>query len=264
MAARVAGVVGVRAADEIITALSLPTAARLDLRVARKALLDSCDFVAADKRLLTEALQEITWVAALKPSTCGLRAVDDDRRLIEEVQVLRLRLKAGRHPPRVVALCHRVVPYPVVLVIEAGASTSVSLANKRTADGTATGLVLDGVPVTIEAAAAPWKSAWLASLTMAHSGAADLGALYAAWWCSLVGAARAQRVAVFAVPRDAAAAATVLAELEALTDVQRELKKLQLAMKRETQMALRVELNAAIHAATTDLDDVQRRLLEMH
>jgi hypothetical protein len=64
-------------ANDFIEALGLSADARLDKRVAKKVLLDAAPFVSADKKLLNEAITEFTWVAVLKPDTCGLRAVDD-------------------------------------------------------------------------------------------------------------------------------------------------------------------------------------------
>ena len=81
--------------DEAIAALDLPAAARLDRRVPKTLLLEHGAPTAADKRHISEGIEQILWVAALKPTTIGVAAHRDDAREYLEIAVLRIVLRAA-------------------------------------------------------------------------------------------------------------------------------------------------------------------------
>ena len=66
---------------DIITALDLPASARVDQRVPRKLLLENGAPTATDKRYITEGIEELLWVAALKPTTIGVADYRDEVRI---------------------------------------------------------------------------------------------------------------------------------------------------------------------------------------
>ena len=75
-------------ADELIAALDLPTAARVDRRVPKKLLLENGAPTAADRRLIAESIESLVWVAALKPTTVGIPAFVDEIREYLEIAVI--------------------------------------------------------------------------------------------------------------------------------------------------------------------------------
>ncbi|MBF0341169.1 MAG: DUF4391 domain-containing protein, partial [Magnetococcales bacterium] len=56
----------------ILQALSLPPEVRVDRRVAKKLLMEQGAPTAADKRIIQEGVDEMHWVAALKPMNIGV------------------------------------------------------------------------------------------------------------------------------------------------------------------------------------------------
>ena len=59
-------------AADLIAALDLPASARVDQRVPKKLLVENGAPTAADKRRINEGLEEVHWLAALKPTTVGV------------------------------------------------------------------------------------------------------------------------------------------------------------------------------------------------
>ena len=53
-------------ADDVVKALALPDRARVDQRVPKKMLAEHGAPTAADRRLLTDGIEELQWIAALK------------------------------------------------------------------------------------------------------------------------------------------------------------------------------------------------------
>ena len=108
----------------LISALALPTSCRVDQRVPKKLLVENGAPTPADKRLINDRVDEVQWLAALKPNTVGVAEYRDDEREYLEVAVLCVTARpapqadgagaVARHvnTTRLAELVHRAVPYP--------------------------------------------------------------------------------------------------------------------------------------------------------
>src|SRR5262249_32455462 len=99
---------------------------------------------------MNEGIEDLRWVAALKPTTVGVPEYKDAVREYLEIAVLSLDLRPAAKSKRLTELVHRAVPYPVVLVSEQQSKISFSLAHKRWSQGEAGATVLDGEVVTVD------------------------------------------------------------------------------------------------------------------
>ena len=109
-------------ADDLLTALDLPAATRVDQRVPKKLFLENGAPTAADRRAISDGVEECRWVAALKPHTVGVPAYRDAQREYLEIAVLHTTVRAGTSAAqlaRLAELTHRAIPYPVVLLLDA-------------------------------------------------------------------------------------------------------------------------------------------------
>jgi len=232
--------------SEVIAALDLPDGARVDRRVPKKLMLENGAPTAADKRHINDGIEEIFWVAALKPTTIGVQEYRDTLREYLEIAVLLLTLRTGAKVVRVTELVHRAVPYPTFLVTEHAARPSVSVVHKRWSQGEAGKTVLDG-----EVVAAEWDNALDADRRRAFRDALALGnqprttlyALYQGWIDTLLTLQAARVTGTFATPNSTEHAA---ARHEALQEYQRleaQIAALRAVAAKETQLPRRVELN---------------------
>ena len=94
-------------AADIIAALDLPASARVDQRVPKKLLVENGAPTAADKRRINDGIDEVHWVAALKPTTIGVPEFRDTIREYLEIAVLSVVLRAGAQANPVAELIHR-------------------------------------------------------------------------------------------------------------------------------------------------------------
>lgn len=145
--------------EQLISALRLPAEATVGQRVPKKMLAENLtsrgSATSADRKLLQEQIDEVTWVAALKPSNAGIPVYQDEVRSYLELAVLSVRLREGSQlapnqakvspsVARLAELVHRVIPYPVLLVLDDGARLYLSLVHIRWAQKEADKAVLDG------------------------------------------------------------------------------------------------------------------------
>lgn len=237
--------------DAAIVALDLPAAARVDRRVPKTLLLEHGAPTAADKRHINESIEQLQWVAALKPTTIGVAAHQDDAREYLEIAVLRVALRADAKLPRLIELLHRAVPYPVLAVTEQGDCVNLSLAHKRWSQGEAGKTVLEGEPVAVDCPrdGDPHGPALVAALGLGRQPQASLLTLYQGWVDVLLALDAARLTGRFEIPD---VVERRIARREALRDCARleaEVARLRAAAAKEKQMSRRVELNLELKSA---------------
>lgn len=231
-------------AATVIAAICIPADARVDQRVPKKLLVENGAPTAADKSQINDGIDEMRWLAALKPATIGVPVFRDDTREYLEVAVISLTLRAGAKAPRLTELIHRAIPYPLFLIQSRPDGLTLSLAHLRWSQGQSGKTVLDGplVSTTVDAEN-PATDDFLASLNITSQPRQHLHALYQGWIERFEAHTAARLTGSFTPAPDAAAAErrrTALAEHERLT---REMASLRARASKETQINRRVELN---------------------
>ena len=121
--------------DRVIASLAIPDDARVDRRVPKKLLVEQGAPTAADKRQIQDGIEEMSWIAALKPTNIAVPAFRDDVREYLEIAVLTATLRSNAKPTRLLELIHRAIPYPLVLLAAHGGAVYFSLAHKRWSQG---------------------------------------------------------------------------------------------------------------------------------
>lgn len=233
----------------VIDALALPSDARVDQRVPKKLLSEHGAPTAADKRQIQDGIEELLWVAALKPTNIAVPAFRDDVREYLEIAVLTGTLRASAKPTRLIELIHRAIPYPVVLLTEQGGAISLSLAHKRRSQGEAGEVVVEEVRRT-----APFhpnsltaeEAHFLASLAVSGLPNRNLFALYQGWLDRVAALEAAQITGTFTPPDSDGRAQGLREGLDVRTRLQRDLATLRAQAEKEKQLNRRVELNLEI------------------
>lgn len=248
-------------AAAVIAALCLPADARVDQRVPKKLLLEQGAPTAADKRVLQEGVEELVWIAALKPGTVGVPAYRDGVREYLEVAVLSAGLRADAKTGRIVELIHRAIPYPVLLLLAEPAGMRLSLAHVRWSQGQDGKTVLEGAPVTATVGAGDAGSgAFVDALALVRQPREHLLALYQGWIECFEALAAARVTGRFSLATDAEAAGrrrAALAEHERLT---REIAALRAAAEKERQLNRLAEMNIALRSLALRQQDVTGEL----
>jgi hypothetical protein len=249
--------------DALIRALGLPESTRLDQRVPKKLLAEQDVATPADRRQIQEGVDEIVWLAALKPHLIGVPAHEDAQRQYLELAVLHLTLKPGAKPGRLVELLHRAVPYPVLLLTRSDAGIGISLAHLRPSHNEADKTVLDGdlLAVTLptqgqEAALADFRAAF----ALARQPQTDLHALYQGWMDTVAALDIVRETGCFQPSLTRAQAADRHRALQEYRDLQARLQRLRAQAQKERQLARQVALNQELRAGQTALQQLQRRL----
>lgn len=258
--------------EQLLAALRLPADATVGQRVPKKMLTENLSSrgtaTSADRKLLQEQIDEITWVAALKPTNAGIPVYQDEVRSYLELAVLNVRLrhggqfdaKAAKVSPsvaRLAELVHRAIPYPVLLVLDDGTHIYLSLVHIRWAQKEADKAVLDGDLIqgvfghngstAASVMDAGTMSAFLDAMDLSKQPRTDLLTLYQGWMDTLSAWQAAAVTGRFECvsPQQATARRAALRRCHEL-DAQ--ISSLRAAASKEKQMARQVAVNLEIKA----------------
>lgn len=250
-------------ASLLLDSLDLPATAMVEKRVPKTLLLEHGAPTPADKRQINEGIEQLVWVAALKPTTIGVAEYRDELREVLEIAVLRLTLRATAKAGRLIELVHRAVPYPVLLIADQGSTVGLSAAHKRWSQAEASKTVLEGDVVTVEWDADQNHQRWPGfcdALALGQQPRINLQALYQGWIDTLFALKAARVTGTFAVPTNAVQADQRREALQESARLHKEIARLRATAAKEKQMARRVDLNlelkrleAALAAAHANL-----------
>ena len=107
---------GMATVAAIVSALDLPSRARVDARVPKKMLVEQGAPTTADKRAIQDGIDEMQWLAVLKPNTIAIPAFTDQTRDYSEIAVIAAAFRPEARAARLTELIHRAIPYPVLLI----------------------------------------------------------------------------------------------------------------------------------------------------
>jgi len=264
-----------------INALALPASCRVDQRVPKKMLIENGAPTAADKRLINDRIEEIQWLAALKPNTIGVPAYSDDVREYLEIAVLCITLRGepmnAANLARLVELVHRAVPYPVLLLLDAPQGLSVSLAHKRWSQNEAGKVVLDGDVITTAldldvsealvavsadpaATAQPIVAAFMQAIALRLQPQANLMDLYQGWMACLLTLKVARYTGTFKHEIGLQPILNKRKQLQTIERLTADVTSLRSQAAKARQLAQQVELNLALQRVQAQLTQARSQL----
>ncbi|WP_298597374.1 DUF4391 domain-containing protein [Zoogloea sp.] len=247
----------------LIAALGLPEGAAVKQRIPKKMLLETGAPTAADKRTLADGIDDIQWLAALKPVTVGIPAYHDELREYLEIVVLSLTLRPEARGGRIAELVHRAIPYPVLLIAHSEAGVGLSLAHKRWAHNEAGKTVLDGdvLEASLQAPARPELTRqFVDALALDKQPRLSLHALYQGWMDRVIALQTALVTGVFAVSASREHAAARHRALREVMRLRAEIERLKGMAGNEKQINRRVGINLELQALQSELKAAHEQL----
>lgn len=245
---------------DVVAALELPSSAMVNQRVAKQMLADNAAATAADKRSILNGVEEIHWLAALKPTNIGVPVFRDDTYTYLELAVLSVSVRTGAKIARLTELVHRAIPYPVLLLVNAEDGLALSLAHIRQAQNEARKTVLDGESILATLPGEAIGHSFLRAMALPRQPRNDFFALYQGWIDTVMALQAAQFTGHFTASVSREQAAIRHAALRQSHDLTTQIAALRKEATKETQLARQVDMNMALQRLTSDLTIAKQRL----
>lgn len=246
-------------ADRIVESFGLPKESRIDRRLPKATIAEHGSSTPRDKRLIKDGVDQVTWVAALKPSTVSIAPYRDEEREYLEIAVVHAVLRGDSGRDRIFAITHRSIPYPVALVAETPSSVALSFANKRWSKSQPEAMVLDGDVVTMsfDTDEVPFCEPLLETLNVSWHPEASFFDLYQRWIDAVTASLAAALTGRFEPMRDPERRARRMDALRHYRRLESEAGRLKTAASRERQMSRRVTLNQQLRRLEHELQELQ-------
>jgi len=246
--------------DEFLQVLELPEATRVHQRVPKKLLVEHGAATPQDKRLIQDGIDEIVWLASLKPHLIGVPAYDDEHRHYREAAVLSLTLRPGTRPARLVELLHRAVPHPVLLATVVDQTLSLSAAHLRKSQTEADQTVVDGPLLCVPMPVDGGGTAFRAALSLASQPRFNLYALVQGWMDTLAALDVAHETGFFQPSASREQAAARHAALHQLRLLRTQADELRARAAKERQIARQVALNEELRVVLGQEEQLRQLL----
>lgn len=220
-------------------ALHIPAICLVDKTIAKKMFSEAGDLSKADRTLLSETVEKITWKYCLKPETIPIPSYSDEIRDYPEVEVLEVALCAEKGLRRLAEIIMRAIPYPMLLVFRWEGQVQVWMAHQRLS-------LADKDKVTLEDfLSTPWQledaSYWMA-LDTRELRFTNFFDFYTDW-VDRLSVRKVQEKIQATDELTGEEARQLLAQRE---QVEKEIAALRGELKKETQFSRKVELNMRI------------------
>ena len=246
-----------------VEALALPSDALIDRRVPKTLLIENGTFAPGDRRRIQKGVEELRWLAVLKPATVGIAEYRDAEREYIEIAVLKLELRSAVRSERIVELVHRAVPYPVLLIVWLDGIPELSLAHKRLSLGEVDKTVIDGEIVVAQVSGACSNEslgAFRKALALKRQPRGTLRDLYQGWIDTIHAFRAAAITGGFRLSSTPAAAYDREAALREYWRLNERIEKILSVADGEKQMRRRADMNVELARLRADRDSARNRL----
>jgi hypothetical protein len=253
--------------ERLLKAFAIPAAALLEQRIPKKVLIEKAAVTAADRKLLQEGLDELTWFATLKPEGIGIAAYEDAARSYIEIAILVGRLRAGSGTAtikRLAEIIHRAVPYPTLLLWQQDEATFASMAHIRCAYRETEKTVLDGgaLIVTLSPSGGTDEDLKLLMESMAlnRQDLSNMRSLYQGWMDVLSAWEAVELTGCFRRSNTPEHAAQRRSTLLRCRELDANISSARSAAAREKQIARQVAINLEIQALLAERQQISQYL----
>ncbi|MBD2862489.1 DUF4391 domain-containing protein [Paenibacillus oceani] len=251
--------------SNLLSAIGLPNSTSVNQRVPKKIFIENGAKTTADKRQINEGIEEIYWLATIKPSTVGVPEYRDEMREYLEIAILNVTLRSGANARRIAELVHRAIPYPVWLLLVQERDIKISLAHKRWAQNEKSKVVLEGEIVEIDLgshskATMEIEKRFLDGLSLSNQRRSNLMVLYQNWIDSLVAWQAALLTGEFTQATTTERAIIRRESLVQYIQLTHHIETLRSQAIREQQVSRLVEINMEIKRLEIKLDVVKANI----
>jgi len=234
--------------DLILDALALPPESRISQRVPKKLLAEQGGKTAADRRQIQDSIEELMWLAALKPIHIGVPAFRDQIREYLEIAVLIVQFRDSANDTRLTELIHRAIPYPLLLIAENSGRLTISLAHKRWSQAESTKTVIESVESVLLMNEFSAETEWFRqAVPLSRQPSRNLFTLYQGWIETVEALNAARITGRYSKSSSEEVAAARRMALAEYTRIEREITSLRAQAEREKQVHRLADINLEIH-----------------
>tara|TARA_R110002049_G_scaffold275725_1_gene453838 strand:- start:14924 stop:15694 length:771 start_codon:yes stop_codon:yes gene_type:complete len=114
--------------------LNIPERNVLDKRLTKAFFLKNFTLSTSEKKILNNTIQQMSWLASIKPVTANIPAVINDEYKYEEIQVIVCTITDNTldtHGEKCMQLFQKYIPYQIIVIVEDSNEFKINICDKR-------------------------------------------------------------------------------------------------------------------------------------
>ena len=113
---------------------NFPESCWLDKRLTKAFFLKNFALSSTEKKLLNNQIQQMQWLASIKPNTANIPAIKNQQYIYEEIQLMCVTIPNNELPnlgKRCIELLQKYIPYQMLVIVEDAHGFMVNACDKR-------------------------------------------------------------------------------------------------------------------------------------
>ncbi len=116
--------------DNIFSILNFPKVTENNQFVPKKAFLENVPLSSSEKKLLSEEVQKLYWMATFRAEETGMSTLLTDQEDFSELHFIFLELNRKEKASQVSMMVQKAIPYPLILLVVEGEELAIHLCQK--------------------------------------------------------------------------------------------------------------------------------------
>ncbi len=247
-----------------IEILALPESCLLERRLTKAFFLKNFQLKSAEKKILSEHIKSMHWLASLKPSTTNILPFQSEDYIFDELQVFTVDIDESSMAKykAIMELIHKHIPYQILLILRSDQSLIYSVCDKRINQADPSKRTIASytqTPIINMLYHRDVESSFAASLSFASLQKDNLRTSYQSYVNAIVQYATAKITGSYTV-RDHARTAQDLQTIKQIEQLEAEIVSLRSQIKKAQAFREKTELNVDLQQKKATIKELQKTL----
>ena len=245
--------------------LNIPLRSILDKRITKAFFLKNFKLTAAEKKLLSNSIDNMEWLASIKPTNANIPQIKNADYIYEEIQIMLCTLRSGLLQPnadKVIALFQKHIPYQIVLIVEDDVEFVLNTCDKRINKADTSKRTIEHY-YTTNAISKLYKNeisnAFFSAIDFAILDKANLETTYNSYTKAIIQYQTASITGAY-TKRTKERNKEDMDNLDSIEKLQAEISNLATRIRKENQLNTQVELNVVIQQKRKQIQEIKDKL----
>jgi hypothetical protein len=247
--------------------LKIPERSLSQIKITKSFFLKHFELSSAEKNVLNNEIQNMEWLANIKPATSNISAVVNGNYSFDEVQVMICTLKElglNKYAEKCIQIFQKYIPYQILLIVEDEESYLINSCDKRINQNDVSKRTIEkhmSTPILSKLYKDELIERFFKELEFSILDKTNLETTYKSYIRAIVNY-QTSLVAGRIVPSRKTRTEEDIKLLEAIEQKEKEISKLTNQIKKESQFNSRLNLNVDIQKHRKEIESIKNKLGE--
>ena len=247
------------------TIFNIPERSILDKKLTKAFFLKNFDLSAVEKKLLNNSIQSMDWLASIKPTIANIATVVNSNYAYEEIQIFVCTVgdnQLNELADKCIVLMQKYIPYQMVVIVEDDSNFVINTSDKRINLSDTSKRTIESFSTT-KALSKLYKNditaSFFSALDFSSLDKTDMETTYKSYLKAIIQFQTASITGTFNI-RSHSRIEEDMIMLATIETIEKEVVRLSIQIKKETQLNNRVSLNIEIQNQRKKIENIKNKL----